>query len=185
MHCRVERTGDREHIQVFHRYEGGSEEARACKEAVRVPHCYICFNLANFQYSNLISSPEIPIGFTINYGRAVLTKEWDDDWKQFEGELEEIMGKKDRTIGCYAIIANAVKYIYDNNKPVFESLGRTWEEMMTVFLPGRFRDAVRATHPEISRPDLVLKNFLKDLSRILAGLSISEVCTLISEMKRD
>ena len=84
------------------------------------------------------------------------------------------MGTKDRTIGCYALIGMAVKYIYDHNKGVFDSLGRTWEEMMTCFLPGKFRDAVRMSHPEISRPDLILKNYLRDIARILSTLSISE-----------
>ena len=58
------------------------------------------------------------------------------------------------------------KYIYDQNRAVFESLGRTWHEMMTEFLPGRFKDAIRTTYPEISRPDLVVKNFLRDIARI-------------------
>ena len=91
------------------------------------------------------------------------------------------MGTKDRTITGYALIGMAVKYIYESNQWVFESLGRTWDEMMTVFLPGRFRDAVRLSHPEISRPDLVLKNYLADVAKLLAGLSISEVCMIMLE----
>ena len=31
---RVERTGDREHIQVYQSFEGSQEENRACKQAV-------------------------------------------------------------------------------------------------------------------------------------------------------
>ena len=91
-----------------------------------------------------------------------------------EKELEVIMGTKDRTISGYALIGMAVKYIYENNKWVFESLGRSWEEIMSDFMPGRFRDAVRLSHPEISRPDLILKNYLRDIARILSSLSISE-----------
>ena len=45
---RVERTGDREHIQVFHRFEGSGEEARACKEAVRSQHILLGFTLFSF-----------------------------------------------------------------------------------------------------------------------------------------
>ena len=85
------------------------------------------------------------------------------------------MGTKDRTVSGYALIGMAVKYIFENNKDVFESLGHSWDEMMNVFLPGQFRDAVRLSHPEISRPDLILKNYLRDIVRILSGLSISEV----------
>ena len=84
------------------------------------------------------------------------------------------MGRKSRSLGCYSLIATAVKYIYDQNRAVFESLGRTVHEMLTEFLPGRFKDAIRTTYPEISRPDLVVKNFLRDIARILNGLSISE-----------
>ena len=94
---------------------------------------------------------------------------------KLEKELEDIMGTKDRTITCYALIGMAVKYIYDNNKLVFDSLGHSWEEMMTVFLPGKFRDAIRMSRPEISRPDLILKNYLRDVARILSSLSTSEV----------
>ena len=69
--------------------------------------------------------------------------EWDEEVLAFErkGLWEGIMGTKDRTISSYALIGMAVKYIYDNNTAVFESLGHTWEEMMTDFLPGKFRDA--------------------------------------------
>ena len=31
---RVERTGDREHIQIYHAFDGDMEEVAACKEAV-------------------------------------------------------------------------------------------------------------------------------------------------------
>ena len=101
--------------------------------------------------------------------------EWDTEKDKLEKHLEIVMGTKDRTVEGYAIIGMAVKYIYDNNKEVFENLGHPWEEMMEEFLPGRFRDAVRMSHPEISRPDLVLKNYLKDISKILTKLTISEV----------
>ena len=89
--------------------------------------------------------------------------------------LQGVMGTKDRTVEGYAVIAMAVKYVYDTNIEVFHSLGHTWEEMLTEFLPGKFRDAVRSCHPEISRPDLVMKNYLRDVAKILAELSISEV----------
>ena len=107
--------------------------------------------------------------------------EWDDTKKQFKADLEEILGRKSRSLGCYSLIATAVKYIYDQNQAVFESLGRTWQEMMTEFLPGRFKDAIRTTYPEISRPDLAVKNYLRDISRILAGLSISEASIHINK----
>ena len=101
--------------------------------------------------------------------------EWDQEKQKLEGDLEEIIGTKERTVKCYALIGVAVKYIYDNNKDAFESLGHPWEEMMTQYLPGSFRVAVRKSHPEISRPDLILKNYLRDICRILVSLSISEV----------
>ena len=69
----------------------------------------------------------------------------------------DIMGTKDRTIDSYALIGMAVKYIYEYNTETFHELGHTWEEMVREFLPGKFRDAVRLSHPEISRPDLLLK----------------------------
>ena len=50
------------------------------------------------------------------------------------------------------------------------------------FLPGIFRDFVRQCHPEISRPDLILKNYLRDVAKILGGLSISEVTILTSQL---
>ena len=46
--------------------------------------------------------------------------------------------------------------------------------MIEEFFPGRFRDAVRLTHPEISRPDLLLKNFLRDLISYARELTISQ-----------
>ena len=86
------------------------------------------------------------------------------------------MGTKDRSVEGYALIGMAVKYIFSNNQAVFESLGHPWEELMTQFLPGQFRDAVRMSHPQISRPDLILKNYLRDIAKLLANLTISEVC---------
>ena len=175
---------------MFHRFEGSGEEAKACKEAVRNQDILLGSTLFSFSTresypiqrwplgspSTMVeqSSPKVRTNKSLNSIKLV-SQDWDDTREKFEADLEEVLGKKNRTIECYALIATAVKYIYDRNKEVFESLGRTWEEMMTDFLPGKFRDAVRETHPEISRPDLVLKNYLRDLLRILSGLSISEV----------
>ena len=89
--------------------------------------------------------------------------------------LKEVIGTKDRTVEGYGIIMAAVKYIYDHNEEVFLSLDMPWDQMINEFLPGKFRDAIRASHPEISRPDLVLKNYLRDVAKILVGLTISEV----------
>ena len=89
--------------------------------------------------------------------------------------LKEVIGTKDRTVEGYGIIMTAVKYIYDHNEEVFLSLDMPWDQMINEFLPGKFRDAIRASHPEISRPDLVLKNYLRDVAKILVGLTISEV----------
>ena len=101
--------------------------------------------------------------------------EWDEDREKFEKQLQAIISSKTRTIEVYSLIMVAVKYIYDHNRETFEELGHSWQEMEEVFLPGVFRDFVRQCHPEISRPDLVLKNYLRDVARILEGLSISEV----------
>ena len=101
--------------------------------------------------------------------------EWDEDREKFEKQLQDIISSKTRTIEVYSLIMVAVKYIYDHNRETFEELGHSWQEMEEVFLPGVFRDFVRQCHPEISRPDLVLKNYLRDVARILEGLSISEV----------
>ena len=89
--------------------------------------------------------------------------------------MQAIISSKTRTIDVYSLIMVAVKYIYDHNRVTFEELGHSWQEMEEVFLPGVFRDFVRQCHPEISRPDLILKNYLRDVARILGGLSISEV----------
>ena len=72
----------------------------------------------------------------------------------------------------------AVKYVYNHNRDIFEQLGHSWDEMEREFLPGVFRDFVRQCHPEISRPDMILKNYLRDVAKILGGLSISEVTIL-------
>ena len=93
---------------------------------------------------------------------------------RLEKELGGIMGTKDRSVEGYALIGMAVKYIFSNNQAVFESLGHPWEELMTQFLPGQFRDAVRMSHPQISRPDLILKNYLRDIAKLLANLTISD-----------
>ena len=55
---RQERTGDREHIQVFHQYNGTPEEEA---ESLKL-------------YKKVCSTFKIPIGFTINYGKVVLTE---------------------------------------------------------------------------------------------------------------
>ena len=129
----------------------------------------------SLQYRKVTSSSQIPIGFTIQYAKTVLTKEWDEERLLYEELLERTISSKERTVGVYALIMMSVKYIYTNNKAIFERLGHPWEEMLEEFLPGVFKDFVRKCHPEISRPDLILKNFLRDVARILAGLSISEV----------
>ena len=129
----------------------------------------------NLQYRKVTSSSQIPIGLTIQYAKTVLTKEWDEERLLYEELLERTISSKERTVGVYALIMMSVKYIYTNNKAIFERLGHPWEEMLEEFLPGVFKDFVRKCHPEISRPDLILKNFLRDVARILAGLSISEV----------
>ena len=98
--------------------------------------------------------------------------------------LADIMGTKPRTITCYSLIGMAVKYIYDANEQTFLELGHPWEEMMEDFLPGRFRDAVRLTHPEISRPDLLLKNFLRDLGNFAKELTISQVRFIVKFVTR-
>ena len=77
----------------------------------------------------------------------------------------------------------AVKYVYSHNRHTFEQLGHSWDEMEREFLPGIFRDFVRQCHPEISRPDLILKNYLRDVAKILGGLSISEVTILSEELR--
>ena len=87
----------------------------------------------------------------------------------------DIMGTKDRTIDSYALIGMAVKYIYEYNTETFHELGHTWEEMVREFLPGKFRDAVRLSHPEISRPDLLLKNYLSNILHHAKQLTISQV----------
>ena len=101
--------------------------------------------------------------------------DWDKDRSRMEEILKEVIGTKDRTVEGYGIIMAAVKYIYDHNEEVFLSLDMPWDQMINEFLPGKFRDAIRASHPEISRPDLVLKNYLRDVAKILVGLTISEV----------
>ena len=85
------------------------------------------------------------------------------------------MGTKNRTITSYATIMIAVKYIYDKHEDIFLELGHPWEEMINDFLPGQFREAVRLSHPEISRPDLLLKNFLTNLQLHAEKLTISQV----------
>ena len=40
-YLRVERTGSREHIQVYYSHEAGPVEVKACKEAVSV-YCKKC-----------------------------------------------------------------------------------------------------------------------------------------------
>ena len=102
--------------------------------------------------------------------------EWDQARESFESLLCDIMGTKPRTITCYSLIGMAVKFIYDANERTFLELGHPWEEMLEDFLPGRFRESIRLTHPEISRPDLLLKNFLRDLASFATDLTISEVC---------
>ena len=99
---------------------------------------------------------------------------WDTERKALETLLSETMGTKSRTASCYSLIGMAVKYIYDANQQTFLELGHPWEEMVEEFFPGRFRDAVRLTHPEISRPDLLLKNFLRDLISYASELTISQ-----------
>ena len=115
-----------------------------------------------------------------------MTKEWDEERLLYEELLERTISSKERTIGVYALIMMSVKYIYTNNKAIFERLGHPWEEMLEEFLPGVFKDFVRKCHPEISRPDLILKNFLRDVARILSGLSISErkrkVCSALEKL---
>lgn len=106
--------------------------------------------------------------------------EWDQARERFETLLCDIMGTKPRTITCYSLIGMAVKFIYDANEETFLELGHPWEEMLEDFLPGRFRESIRLTHPEISRPDLLLKNFLRDLASYAKDLTISEVCVCIS-----
>ena len=176
-YSRVDRTGSREHIQVFYSHNASPDEVQACKEAVSFKiMSHFSFIFIIFQYKKVTSSTEIPIGFTIKYAETVLTKEWDDDRLEFEKKLQQIVNSQGRTVEVYALIMVAVKYIYINNKSVFEQLGHTWEEMENEFLPGIFRDFVRQCHPDISRPDLVLKTYLRDVAKILGGLSISEVC---------
>ena len=85
------------------------------------------------------------------------------------------MGTKDRTVSNYAIIGSAVKYIYDLHEELFKALGHPWEEMVYKFLPGSFKDGVRLSHPEISRPDLILKGYLRDVAKVLVSLSMTEV----------
>ena len=101
--------------------------------------------------------------------------EWDTERDELEALLIDIMGTKDRTIDSYALIGMAVKYIYENNTETFHELGHTWEEMVREFLPGKFRDAVRLSHPEISRPDLMLKNYLSNILNHAKQLTISQV----------
>ena len=108
--------------------------------------------------------------------------EWDEDRERFENQLQQIISSKERTIEVYALIMVAVKYVYSHNKDIFEQLGHSWDEMEREFLPGIFRDFVRQCHPEISRPDLILKNYLRDVAKILGGLSISEVTILNSQL---
>ena len=70
---REERTGDREHIQVFHQYNGTPEEEAESLELV-ISSNLISTSLKNdFQYKKVCSTLEIPISFTINYGQTVLT----------------------------------------------------------------------------------------------------------------
>ena len=102
------------------------------------------------------------------------TLDWDRERKTLETLLADTMGTKSRTASCYSLIGMAVKYIYDANEQTFLELGHPWEEMVEEFFPGRFRDAVRLTHPEISRPDLLLKNFLRDLISYASELTISQ-----------
>ena len=85
------------------------------------------------------------------------------------------MGTKSRTLKSYSLIGMAVKYIYNANEETFLELGHPWEEMLQEFLPGRFKEAVRLTHPDISRPDLMFKNFLQDLGKYAGELTISQV----------
>ena len=106
--------------------------------------------------------------------------EWDKEKAELEAILYESMGTKSRTIQSYALIGMAVKYIYEHNKRIFLELGHPWEEMVHEFLPGKFRDAVRLSHPDISRPDLLLKNFLVKLGRHATQLTMSQVISLCS-----
>ena len=109
-----------------------------------------------------------------NSASKIFILDWESERKTLEALLSETMGTKSRTASCYSLIGMAVKYIYDANEQTFLELGHPWEEMIEEFLPGRFRDAVRLTHPEISRPDLLLKNFLRDLISYARGLTISQ-----------
>ena len=101
--------------------------------------------------------------------------EWDEEKDEFEALMKEIMGTKSRTLKSYSLIGMAVKYIYNANEETFLELGHPWEEMLQEFLPGRFKEAVRLTHPDISRPDLLFKNFLLDLGKYARELTISQV----------
>ena len=107
--------------------------------------------------------------------KGFVIAEWEREKAELENVLAEIMGTKPRTITSYALIGMAVKFIYDANKDIFLELGHPWEEMVDVFLPGRFRDAVRLCHPEISRPDLLLKNYLLSLRQHAQQLTMSQV----------
>ena len=102
------------------------------------------------------------------------TLDWDRERKTLETLLADTMGTKSRTASCYSLIGMAVKYIYDANEQTFLELGHPWEEMVEEFFPGRFRDAVGLTHPEISRPDWLLNNFLRDLMSYASELTISQ-----------
>ena len=97
--------------------------------------------------------------------------------------MKEIMGTKSRTLKSYALIGMAVKYIYAANEHIFLELGHPWEEMLHEFLPGRFKEAVRLTHPDISRPDLLFKNFLQDLGKYARELTISQVGPNLGKLK--
>ena len=109
-----------------------------------------------------------------NSASKIFILDWESERKTLEALLSETMGTKSRTASCYSLIGMAVKYIYDANEQTFLELGHPWEEMIEEFLPGRFRDAVRLTHPEISRPDLLLNNYLRDLISYARGLTISQ-----------
>ena len=65
----------------------------------------------NLQYRKVTSSSQIPIGFTIQYAKTVLTKEWDEERLLYEELLERTISSKERTVGVYALIMMSVKYI--------------------------------------------------------------------------